>query len=198
MTSSPDPAGPGGDDAPPLSRWQRLKYTIVQPDDEAEDKKGTTDGRSVEELEGTIRRSDDKERAIGLVAAPLAALVGIIISSASINYAKSHHQSTSLYTELTYVILGMSVLILVSSLMRKRLFQGITLALYGLAVVNLHYWGFGIPFLLAGAWYLVRAYRLQQAFKRAEAAAPSPPRRNGSRPANGARPRPNKRYTPPT
>jgi hypothetical protein len=184
-----------------MTRWERLKYTIVRPDDAADEKKGVTDERSVEELQDAVARSDDKERVIGLVAAPLAALVGIIISSVSINYAKSHHLSTSLYTELTYVILGMSVLILVSSLWRKRLFQGITLALYGLAVVNLRYWGFGIPFLMAGAWYLVRGYRLQQALKRAEGDSPGPPssRRgpsNGSRP-NGARPRSNKRYTPP-
>jgi hypothetical protein len=206
VPSSRDTAAPGGDDAggddaPPMTRWERLKYTIVRPDDAADEKKGVTDERSVEELQDAVARSDDKERVIGLVAAPLAALVGIIISSVSINYAKSHHLSTSLYTELTYVILGMSVLILVSSLWRKRLFQGITLALYGLAVVNLRYWGFGIPFLMAGAWYLVRGYRLQQALKRAEGDSPGPPssRRgpsNGSRP-NGARPRSNKRYTPP-
>jgi Ca2+/Na+ antiporter len=181
-----------------MTRWQRLKYTIVEPDDEGDGKGSTADERSVEELEDTIRRSDDKERAIGLVAGPLAAIVGIIISSASIDYAKSHHLSVSVYDELTYVILGMSVLILVSSLLRKRLFQGITMALYGLAVFNLHYWGFGIPFVLGGAWYLVRAYRLQQALKRAQADAPTPPRRNGARATNGSRPRPNKRYTPPT
>jgi|HubBroStandDraft_6_1064221.scaffolds.fasta_scaffold1152503_1 hypothetical protein len=180
-----------------MSRWQRLKYTFVRPDDD-DDAGQVSDDRSVEELEETIRRSDDKERAIGLAAAPLAAIIGIIIGSATIDHAKATHQSVNIYDELTYVILGMSVLILVSSLLRKRLFQGITMALYGLAVFNLRFWGFGIPFLLAGAWYLVRAYRLQQALKRAEAAAPSPPQRNGSRPANGSRPRPNKRYTPPT
>lgn len=181
-----------------MTRWQRLKYTIAQPDDEADRNKSITDERSVEELDDAIRRSDDKERAIGLVAAPLAAIIGIIISSASIDYARSHHLGVTVYDELTYVILGMSVLILVSSLLRKRLFQGITMALYGLAVFNLHYWGFGIPFLLGGAWYLVRAYRLQQALKRAQADAPTPQRRNSARPTNGPRPRPNKRYTPPT
>ncbi len=160
-------------------------------------KKTVADGRSVEELEEAIRHSDDKERTIGLVAAPLAAIIGIVISSASIDYARSHHLSVTVYDELTYVILGMSVLILVTSLLRKRLFQGITMALYGLAVFNLHYWGFGIPFLLGGAWYLVNAYRLQQALKRAQP-APTPPRRNGARAANGPRPRPSKRYTPPT
>ena len=71
----------------------------------------------------------------------------------------------------------------------------ILLALYGLAVFNLHYWGFGVPFLMAGAWYLVRAYRLNQELKRVEGSGP--PARSTARPSMGARPRPNKRYTPP-
>ena len=191
-------AGSTGDDAPRLTRWQRLKYTIVQPDDD-DKAEAAADDRTVEELEAAIRSSDDKERAIGLIAAPLAAIVGIIVSSATIQNARNHHDSTTVFVELTYVILGLAVLILVTSLLRKRLFQGITLALYGLAVFNLRFWGFGVPFLLAGAWYLVRAYRLQQALKRAEGnTGTRAPRAKGSAPTNGARPRPNKRYTPPT
>jgi hypothetical protein len=185
----------GGDDAPRMTAWQRMKYTFVQPDDSPGDK-AVVDDRSVEELEEAIRSSDDKERAIGLVAAPLAALVGIIISSATIQNAKNLHESTAVYVELTYVILGMAVLILVASLLRKRLFQGVTMALYGLAVFNLRFWGFGVPFLLAGAWYLVRAYRLQQALKKAEAAE-GPVRPKGAANATAPRPRRNKRYTPP-
>jgi hypothetical protein len=184
-----------GDDAPRMSAWQRLKYTVVQPD-AIESDKTVADDRTVEELQEAIGRSDDKERAIGLIAAPLAALVGIIISSATIQNAKNTHQSTTVYVELTYVILGMAVLILVSSLLRKRLFQGVTMALYGLAVFNLRFWGFGVPFLLAGAWYLVRAYRLQQALKRAEAAE-GPTRPKGTTTQSAPRPRRNKRYTPP-
>ena len=98
------------------------------------------------------------------------------------------------------MLLGLAVLVLVTSMLRKRLFQGITLALFGLAIFNLRFWGFGVPFLLAGSWYLVRAYRLQQALKRAEA-ADLPVRRHSPRGAQGAGergPRPNKRYTPPT
>jgi hypothetical protein len=167
---------------------------MVRPDEEPDDGKPAED-RSVDDIEEDIRRSNDKERAIGLAAAPLAALVGVIVSSSSIDYARTHHESLQTFETLTYVLLGLAVLILVSSLMRKRLFQGITLALYGLAVFNLHYWGFGVPFLLAGAWYLVRAYRFQQELKRAEAGAP-PMRAKGS--SNGPRPRSNKRYTPPT
>ena len=107
--------------------------------------------------------------------------------------------SPSLYHTLELVLLGLAVGILVTALLRKRMFLGIALALYGLAVFNLHYWGFGVPFLLAGAWYLVRAYRLNQELKQAGGADVSSSRsqsRQASVPS-GSRPRPNKRYTPP-
>ena len=81
------------------------------------------------------------------------------------------------------------------------MFQGITLALYGLAIFQLHYtyFGFAAPFLLAGSWYLIRAWRLQQELKKAEAAGPQAPRPKGAT-TNAAAPRPrrNKRYTPPS
>jgi len=182
-----------------MSLWERIKYTLVEPDDEPSQPK-QQETRPVEEIEAEIRQSNDKERAIGLVAAPVAAIIGLVISSASINYAKTHNQSVSVYDKLTYVLLGLAVLVLVTSLLRKRLFQGITLALFGLAIFQLHYtyFGFAAPFLLAGAWYLVRAYRLQQELKRAEAAGPGAPRPKPSSGSNGARPRRNKRYTPPS
>ena len=88
------------------------------------------------------------------------------------------------------MLLGHGGAILVASLLRKRLFQGITMALYGLAVFNLRFWGFGVPFLLAGAWYLVRAYRLQQALKRAEAAERARPPEGHVRARATPRPRP--------
>ncbi len=184
-----------------MTRWERIKYSMVRPDDEPKDEK-EQEVRPVEEIEAEIARSNDKERAIGLVAAPVAAVIGLVISSASINYAKTHDQSVSVYDKLTYVLLGLAVLILITSWLRKRLFQGITLALYGLAIFQLHYtyFGFAAPFLLAGAWYLVRAYRLQQELKRSEAAGPDAPRPKGSAGSSGAPPRPrrNKRYTPPS
>ncbi len=80
------------------------------------------------------------------------------------------------------------------------MFLGIALALYGLAVFNLHYWGFGVPFLLAGAWYLVRAYRLSQELKRVGGSRRVAVERSeppGQPWRAGPRPRPNKRYTPP-
>ena len=156
-----------------MTAWERIKYTLVRPDDEPSDRRVPLDDRTVDELEEAIKRSDDKERTIGLIAAPVAAIVGIAISSASISYARTHNQNVHVYEELTYVLLGLALLILISSLMRKRLFQGIALALFGVAVFQLKYTyvGFALPFVLFGAWYLVRTYRLQQALKRAGAEA---------------------------
>jgi len=183
-----------------MTRWERLKYSMVRPDDDPKDAK-EEEIRPVAEIEAEISRSNDKERVIGLIAAPVAAIVGLIISSASVNYARSHNESVGVYEKLTYVLLGLAILILLTSWLRKRLFQGITLALFGLAIFQLHYSyvGFAAPFILFGAWYLMRAYRLQQELKRAEAAGPSAPRPKASPSAAAApRPRRNKRYTPPS
>lgn len=186
--------GSTNDGASRMSWWNRLRYPNVQaPDDD-----DPGDDRTIEDIRADIRYSNDKERTIGLVAAPIAAIVGIAISSASLDYARAHHESLTVYDELTYVLLGLAVLILIASLLRRRLFQGITLALFGVAVFQLHYSyvGFAAPFVLAGAWYLIRAYRLQQELKNAEVQTGPKRARNG--PSNGARPRPSKRYTPPT
>ena len=72
------------------------------------------------------------------------------------------------------------------------------MALFGLASFNLHYWGFGVPFMLFGAWLLVRAWRLQSSLKLAAGDGPplGPP---NSRPSpSNVDPPANKRYTPPT
>lgn len=198
MPADEDTGNPGEDDAPRMTLWQRLRYSMVRPDDEPSDRAQAED-RPVEEIEEDIRRSNDKERAIGLVVAPVAAVVGLVISSASVNYAKTHNQSTAVYDKLTYVLLALAALILLSSWLRKRLFQGITIALFGVAIFQLkaNYIGFAFPFVVVAAWYLIRAYRLQQELKRAQASDAPPPRRDSGRPA-GSRPRPNKRYTPPT
>jgi Ca2+/Na+ antiporter len=181
-----------------MTKWERLKYAMVRPDDEPDDTRPAED-RPIDEIELDVRRSNDKERTIGFVVAPVAAIVGLVISSALIDNARSHGQSVRVFEELTYVMLGLAVLILVSSLLRKRLFQGITIALFGVAVFQLKYSyvGFAAPFVLVGAWYLVRSYRLQQELKKAQSSSggsPRPTRANGSAP----RARPNKRYTPPT
>jgi hypothetical protein len=77
------------------------------------------------------------------------------------------------------------------------------MALFGLGIFNLRYWGFGIPFLLGGSWYLVRAWRLNSKLKLAGGSSGrsyGPPNSSVNRlpSAGGVLPRPNKRYTPPT
>jgi hypothetical protein len=137
----------------------------------------------------------------------LAAIIAIIITSSLISndppavkngQVNPLHTSISLYQELLVVMLVLSVLILVLSMLRKRLFIGIVMALYGLAVFNLKFWGFGIPFILAAAWYLVHAYRLQRDLKELNGGTTSTTttsRRSST--ATNLAPRANKRYTPP-
>ena len=61
--------------------------------------------------------------------------------------------------------------------------------MYGLSIFNFGYLGFGVPFVMVGAWYLVRTYRLHRSLKEATADGPS---------TSTARPTSNKRYTPPS
>jgi hypothetical protein len=190
-----------GDPIPKPSLWMRFQTAIVKPDDpDSPRRKAEEPEQSVEELEAAIARADDKERNIGLIAAPIGAIVGLLVTANLINHAKSLDQSTSVYQTLTFVLLGMSVLILAMAWFRKRLFLGIVLAMFGLAIFNLRFWGFGIPFLMAGAWLLVRAYRLQKKLRLAGGGSKSTDGRPNSRlpSAGGVLPRPNKRYTPRT
>jgi hypothetical protein len=194
----------GGEDQPKLTFFERLRYTMVKPDDSGK-VKDQEPQLSREELEATIARADDKERNIGLIAAPLGALVTLFVSADLIHHAQQTGQSTSVYQTLTFVLLAMAVLMLVTSWLRKRLFIGIVMALFGLGIFNLHYWGFGVPFLMAGSWYLVRAWRLNSKLKRAGGGSGrtyGPPNSKvaprGLPSAGGKLPRPNKRYTPAT
>jgi hypothetical protein len=176
---------------------------MVRPDDDRSDSAPAED-RQAGEVRDAIKRADDKERAVGLIAAPVSAAVSFIIITALIDRnsvaGAKHYTPASTYHELLLVLLGLGVLILVTALLRKRLFMAITLALYGIALFQLGWLGFAVPFVLAGAWYLVRSYRLQQELKRAESGDP-PVVRNKGTSSNGARsgprPRQNKRYTPP-
>jgi hypothetical protein len=187
----------GGEEKERLS--DRLKHAMLKPAVEGETKPGAFDHlSSVEEIEGAIKRADDTERMVGLIAAPLAAAIGLLVTGSLIsNDPKAHlangalnkaHVNPSLYLEIGGVAMLLAVLMLAFAWWRKRLYLGITMALYGLSVFNLKFWGFGVPFLLAGAWYMVRAYRLQTKLKQAQAGEGTP------RPSAAGGP--NRRYTP--
>ena len=192
----------------PLADWMRKTFMKPEDPDAKPATKSSESPQSVEELEAAGKTADDKERAIGLVAAPLAAAIGFLIVHALVANDPAQHLKNgalnrlyvnpSTYDELFVVLLVLSLLMLTMALLRKRLFLGMATALYGLAIFNLHYWGFGIPFVLAGAWYLVRAYRLQRDLKLAKGEGPNRygPKANGG--GTSYTTKPNKRYTPPS
>jgi hypothetical protein len=192
---------------------ERLRDSLVKPVEPARPSQATGgDGpRSVEELEAAVKSADDRERLVGFAAAPLAAIITIVVTANLIaddpaarrknGTLNPAHVSVSLYHELAVVLVVLTVLILVTAMLRKRLFLGLAMAMFGLAIFDLHGWGFGIPYILGGSWFLVRAYRLQRELRDATGGAPSrsggPGSRAGGPGAGGARPGPNKRYTPP-
>lgn len=182
---------------------QKLSSLLLKPPDPARQHGPAPDRRTVEELEETARFANDKERLIGLLAAPFAAAIGMLVYAALAandppaylkdGLANAKHVPASLYADLLGVLLALSVAMLVTAWFRKRLFLGCALALYGLAVFNLHYWGFGVPYVLFGAWLIVRAYRAQRDLR--EATGERAPRAGA---ALAMAPAPSKRYTPPS
>jgi hypothetical protein len=182
---------PDDDGGQKTSIGERFRHAVLKAETEATTTPAAEKPRTVEELEATVRYADDTERLIGLIAAPLSAAIGLVVVSNQISHDTGH---TSVYHALELMFLVMAVLLMAAAWFRKRLYMGILLALYGLAVFNLHYWAFGIPFVLAGSWYLVRAYRAQRALKEAMAGAGAAGTGRGS----GGAPPPSKRYTPPT
>jgi hypothetical protein len=183
----------GRGDKAPLG--ERIQSALLKPQEAPAGKKQTRQAR-IEELEAAVRATDDRERMIGLVAAPLAAAVGLLVVNADIandppatknGRANPLHVSVGVYHEILVVLLVLALVALVAAALRRRLILGAGLALYGLAVVNLRYWGFGIPFMLGGAWFLARSYRLHQELKGLRAGGDGP----------GGPVRRNKRYTPP-
>jgi hypothetical protein len=198
----------GADDG--LSRWQRftgslsnmmLKPAVAAETATGEDRPKASEPTTIPEIEEAIKRCSDKERVIGLLAAPIAAAIVFAVTAtlvhndpaATVNgLVNPHHTNPSDYTELGLVTLALALVMLGGAWFRKRLVIGIASALYGLSYFNLHYWGFGVPYIMIGAWYMVRAYRLSQKLKLAKA---------GITPSSGpsrAPSQPNKRYTPPT
>ena len=162
-----------------LAVGDRFRAAVLKPADPEPGEAPDPDRRSVEELRNAERYADDSERFLGLMAAPLAAAIGFFVA----NYLIEHdppatlsdgqpnklHGSITTYHTLELVLLGPGLRDVGDGLVPQALFLGMAMALYGLGVFNLHYWGFGVPFLLAGAWLLVRAYRAHQAVRTARA-----------------------------
>ncbi len=198
---------------PRMSAWARftavLSNFMLKPPPAGESSDGespkSTGPTTIPEIESAIKRADDKERLIGLLAAPVAAAIGLLVAAAlvvhdpSARYSNGQidklHVNPHLYVELGGVAVVLALLMLGAAWFRKRLLLGIAMALYGLSIFNLHYWLFGLPFIMGGAWYLVRTYRLSEKLKHAKAGGATGGVA-GRRPTT-SRSQPSKRYTPP-
>jgi uncharacterized membrane protein YgcG len=214
MRGEPDPHDRDGGDPPPssLPLRDRLRNAVLKPAEADSGPKASDEQRPVEELQAAVRHASDKERFIGLIAAPFAAAIAILVSGSLIvndpparlknGKINTLHVSVSLYHDLEIVLIVLSLVMLATAMWRKRLYLGIVTALFGLAIFNLHYWGFGVPFIMVSAWLLVRAYRLQRDLREATGVNGSSDRgrQSGGGGAAGRRspPKPNRRYTPPT
>ena len=209
VTTVQRPTAPDGDGS---SRFlDKLSSLVLKPPGPAQRDRAGDGPRSVEDLARSARSADDKERLVGLLAAPLAAAIALLLYGAlSANdapaylkdgLANSKHVPLSLYADLLGVLLVLALAMLATAWRRKRLFLGCAMALYGLAVFNLRYWGFGVPYVLFGAWLIVRAYRAQRDLREATGTGPSPgggrDRGAGVGLPRAVMPARSKRYTPP-
>lgn len=208
MPGGLDPDESGGSPAPRPGLWDRLRGAVFKPVDPDAPHAEVAAPPTKEELEDEVKRADDKERLVGLFGAPVGAAISTILASAQLandpsQYLRNgqvnpHYISVTETHELLLVLLGLCVAMLVTAWFRKRLLLGIVMALFGLSLFNLKFWGFGVPFILAGAWLLVRAYRLNRDLREAtpDDAPGSGTARRGGGLAPAPRPQPNKRYTP--
>lgn len=188
-----------GGDTPKRPVGERLRDAMLKPvDPETARPRRPEEPRSAADVEAEARSADDTERLVGLFAAPVAAALAIVISSVLVSdnpaahlangQLNPKHVNPATYHTLEIVLLGLALAMLASAWFRKRTLIAICMALYGLGVFNLHYWGFGIPYILGAAWLLMRSYRLTREVREAG---------GGARSSGSGRPGANKRYTPP-
>ena len=96
------------------------------------------------------------------------------------------HVNPNLYTELGLVTLALALVMLGGAWFRKRLVIGIAWPSTGCRSSTSTTGASDVPFIMIGAWYLVRAYRLSQKLKMAKA---------GDAPVLGPEPEPRRRPT---
>ncbi len=206
--SEPDAVG---DDQSDGGRWQRftgaisdfaLKPAVAMESATGNDEPAQEGPTTVAELEAAIKRADDKERLIGLLAAPVAAAIVFLVMSALVHNDPSallsnglpnpRHVNPNIYTELGLVTLALALIMLAGAWFRKRLVIGI--AVRTLRAVVLQSSLLGLRSALHHDRLLVPGPRLPSL---PEAQAGQAGGGTALGPGRGPR-QPNKRYTPPS
>lgn len=201
MPKSRPSTGPWDDEHPDRSVKGRLSRAFLKPPDPNAPHAEVLPPPTLEELEAAERYANDTERLIGVVMAPLCAVVALIVVSAYVSHWKTAHPGNthvpSYMGEILVLFFALSIVILAVSWFRKRLWMGLAILMYGLSVFDLNWkWlPFALPFLAAGSWLSVRAYRAHQAVKIAR--GDTPRWANRGQDVTSSRPAPSKRYTPP-
>jgi hypothetical protein len=159
-----------------------------------------------------MRKLDDKERMLAFGAAPLGAVLAIVVAIVALhsNPALHHkgHETPSLIVSDGGVAVGFAILVFATAWFRRRSLTAFALLFLGYSIGLI---GPGIPFLFLGGYFLYRAWKVQKVLTgRGVSTRPPPKNRNSNRatrdPKGGrdretkttvVRPTANKRYTPP-
>jgi hypothetical protein len=168
------------------------------------------DGMPTSQLTSLMRKLDDKERMIAFGAAPLGAVLAIVLTviTLSHNPALHHkgHESAGIIIADGGVGVAFALFVLIMAWFRRRSLTAFALLFLGYSLGLI---GIGIPFLFLGGYLLFRAWKVQKVLtSRGVSTRPQrrPPdrsqrdpksRRDSQAKTTSARPTASKRYTPP-
>jgi hypothetical protein len=162
------------------------------------------------QLTSLMRKLDDKERMIAFGAAPLGAVLAIVLTviTLSHNPALHHkgHESAGIIIADGGVGVAFALFVLVMAWFRRRSLTAFALLFLGYSLGLI---GIGIPFLFLGGYLLFRAWKVQKVLTsrgvstRPQRRTPDrtqrdpKSRRDSQAKTTSARPTASKRYTPP-
>ena len=138
------------------------KRTWLKPLPEVEADTAVLGPRTQAEILSDLKRIDDRERIIGLVAGPLGAIAAVLLMYHSLAITPPiHHKGyVAPSITITYGLLGifLGLVVVVAALSRRRSFLGFTLLFMGISLGIV----FAIPFWIAGVWMLWHSLRYQR------------------------------------
>lgn len=171
------------------------------------------DGMKTSDLTTLMRKLDDRERRFAMMAAPLGAVLAVVLTAITLHHdpVGKGHESTSVITWDGGLSVAFAACVFATAWFRRRSLTAFALLFLGYSLGLI---GIGIPFLVLGGYLLFKAWRIQKvltsrgvntrtrqpARTAAERASPRSQARNpkgGQDKGASSRPVQNKRYTPP-